>query len=702
MLSATQAFAVGDEFLGDSGVVLRTVDGGQSWDSTILNTSSLDTIFFLDDQRGWAAGNGFYHTVDGGATWIHDGNGGTVADLFFVDAMHGWACANGGYTYRTTDGGLTWTPSVIPDITTLSSIFFQDLLQGWVVNIAGHIYRSSDGGLSWSLAWSAGSYLAEILFFDDQNGWAIGGNTFLRTGDGGVTWQPVAVPPGTWVYDVSFADPLHGYGIGAGSVKTADGGLSWQPMTAASSYQDLAGIDFADPGTGLLVGATGIVGSTVDAGQTWSLLSSGGSGFTHGMDAVDALHAWAAHDGGEILRTVDGGAFWERVYVAGFGKFGEMNDVDFFDVDHGLAVGTENVFSGNTGKVVASNDGGVTWTVQYTRPGAYMEAVEVVDATTAYAVGWVPGPFGQGGFILRTTNGGQTWVEVKPSGAFFDDLHFVDASTGWAVGGDVMKTVDGGLTWVSQFDVGGSCCYVKSVSFADAQNGWFAGWGGIYRTSDGGDTWTHQPAPGAPVNQPLNEIHAVDAQTAWVVGQDGYVARTLDGGATWVQEDFVAGFQYAFESLHFLDADRGWVGGANVFPQGGIYLREGSGGFTCQVDLGMKGHGLLEIGMCGAPLASGGSSTLKATGAAITANKPLFLILSALNSPTYYDQIKWTLIPGPPQVIVPAMLDGASTFELTVAGGGGPFTVYLQAVAVSPLDYSGHATSNALQLDFLP
>ena len=58
---------------------------------------------------------------------------------------------------------------------------------------------------------------------------------------------------------------------------------------------------------------------------------------------MDALHAWAAHDGGEILRTVDGGAFWERVYVAGFGKFGEMNDVDFFDVDHGLAVGSHGL-----------------------------------------------------------------------------------------------------------------------------------------------------------------------------------------------------------------------------------------------------------------------------------------------------------------------------------------------------------------------
>ena len=30
------------------------------------------------------------------------------------------------------------------------------------------------------------------------------------------------------------------------------------------------------------------------------------------------------------------------------------------------------------------------------------------------------------------------------------------------------------------------------------------------------------------------------------------------------------------------------------------------------------------------------------------------------------------------------------------------FTLYLQAVADSPLDYSGHATSNALKLEFLP
>ena len=423
--------------------------------------------------------------------------------------------------------------------------------------------------------------------------------------------------------------------------------------------------------------------------------------FVHGLDAVDSMHAWAALDGNEVLRTVDGGTNWMHSSVPGISGFGQLDDVDFFDANRGWAVGTDNAFTGYTGQIARSVDGGATWAIQHTIPFAIMESIEVVDAMIVYAVGYIPGGSGYG-FLMKTTNGGVTWTDVAGTGAAQEDTSFVDANTGWSVGGGVYRTLDGGATWESQFDVGGSCCYVEGVSFADAQNGWFVGWDDVYHTTDGGNTWTQQFPEGAPENQPIKDVHAINSTTAWIVGQDGYVARTTNGGTTWVQEMFVPGFQYAFEACYFLDMDTGWVGGANVPPQGGIWARDGSEGFVCQTDLGEKGHGMLFMSMCGDPLSPGGVSTLQVQGNPITANKTLFLIFSATNQPTYYEIIKWSLIPGAPHVIVPAVLDGDSSFTANVPGGGGPFTLYLQAVADSPLDYSGHATSNALQLDFLP
>ena len=702
MLSATEAFAVGYNDLagGNEAVVVHTTNRGQTWDFKYLPTDHLVTVCFLDAQRGWAGGNGMFRTQNGGASWVRISSVSYFTDVQFVDPQNGFAGDDNGNFYRSTDGGLSWTSLYMGDPMSLQRLHFLDAQNGWLADSYGKIFRTTDGGLNWTQLNNLGHTLGLLEFFDTQNGWAIGGPGFFRTSDGGVNWTQVSVPAGTWALDAAFSDPLNGVAVGPQSAKTTDGGLSWQTMPRAPAYTDLWSVDFFDANNGMLAGSSGLVEATTDGGATWSFVSSGGKGTTHALDAVDAQHAWAAQDGGEILRTVDGGTVWQRSYGAGLDKYGQVNDIDFIDQNVGWAVAEHGPFSGIVAKIVRSTDGGRTWTVQYERPWSILEGVEVIDAQTAYAVGYDTGPGGIGGFVVKTTNGGLTWnlTSISP---FQDDIEFVDANTGWTVGGGVLKTTDGGQTWVSQFDVGGSCCYVHAVSFADSQNGWFAGWGGIYHTSDGGANWTPQVAPGAPVNQPLYDIHAVSATTAWVVGEDGYAARTQDGGQTWVQENFLAGFQLAFEACHFLDAENGWVGGAVLPPRGGIYARR-NGDYVCQTDLGMNGHGLLRISVCGSPLSTGNSALFQANSTYITANRPMFLFLSLNNNPTYINRIKWSLLPWPPLATLPLFLDGSGSLAFPLPGGNGPFTVYFQAVAISPLDYSGYATSNALQIDVLP
>jgi photosystem II stability/assembly factor-like uncharacterized protein len=114
-VSATAIWAAGGE-----GVLVHTTDSGQSWELKQLDTNSLWALFFLDAERGWAAGNGFFHTTDGGETWTRDNAWGSIYDLHFVDAQRGWACGNGGVTYRTTNGGLSWSFQAVGTITTLS------------------------------------------------------------------------------------------------------------------------------------------------------------------------------------------------------------------------------------------------------------------------------------------------------------------------------------------------------------------------------------------------------------------------------------------------------------------------------------------------------------------------------------------------------------------------------------------------------
>ena len=85
---------------------------------------------------------------------------------------------------------------------------------------------------------------------------------------------------------------------------------------------------------------------------------------------------------------------------------------------------------------------------------------------------------------------GWYWQNPLPQGNHLSGVSFTDANTGTAVGGNgaILRTTDGGITWVSQ--TSGTTENLNGVSFTDANTGTVVGSGGaILRTTDGGDTW---------------------------------------------------------------------------------------------------------------------------------------------------------------------------------------------------------------------
>jgi photosystem II stability/assembly factor-like uncharacterized protein len=169
--------------------------------------------------------------------------------------------------------------------------------------------------------------------------------------------------------------------------------------------------------------------------------------------------------------------------------------------------------------------------------------------------------------IVRTNDGGITWYNVTPSdvteAGFSVDLAVLDNEHVWLQkpdfdnypnSGFLYRTLDGGITWTSApvpFSRGG-------LHFLDANNGWaFADLGAgagsnavaVYQTTDGGVTWnqTYINDPNnanASDSLPLGGIKSgltpLNMQTAWVSGvvySDGavYLYRTDDGGANWSQ-----------------------------------------------------------------------------------------------------------------------------------------------------------------------
>lgn len=159
----------------DPELIYRSDDGGVSWSSVPGSNSSMlpgvVTIFFIDGGTGWAAGGTIMKTTDGGSTWETQLETTTVRRMFFFDAVEGFAVGRASILH-TDDGGTSWNDVSPRDdrIADLRSIYFVDRLHGWVVGrggeemIGGRTFRYSvvlatvDGGVSWNVsrfAWDA-------------------------------------------------------------------------------------------------------------------------------------------------------------------------------------------------------------------------------------------------------------------------------------------------------------------------------------------------------------------------------------------------------------------------------------------------------------------------------------------------------------------------------------------------------------------
>lgn len=110
-----------------------------------------------------------------------------------------------------------------------------------------------------------------------------------------------------------------------------------------------------------------------------------------------------------------------------------------------------------------------------------------------------------------------------------------------------------------------------AVDFANATVGYAVGSGGsIFKTTDGGDTWTQQTSG---TTMALYSVFAIDNSVAWIVGDTGTILSTTDGGANWVTHP-QSGVLTTTDlmTIQFIGTN-GWIGGKG----GQIYLSTDSG-----------------------------------------------------------------------------------------------------------------------------
>ena len=286
---------------------------------------------------------------------LADQTSGTDALLIAAHAVSEdvvWLSGTGGAVVRTTDGGATWTASVVPgaDSLQLRDVHALDAQTAWALSIGtgddSRIYKTTDGGATWRQVFAnpeAEGFFDCLSMWDARRGLAFSDSvegTFLivTTADGGETWTRVpasALPPAS-EGEGGFAASgtcvaVHGTEtawIGTGNaaparvLRTTDGGRTWTAAAtplAAGEAAGVASVAFRDAQHGVAlggdIGAPDVVSEAVaftsDGGRTWT---AGGTlpfaGAAYGGAYVPGTNALLAVGPGGAALSRDDGRTW--------------------------------------------------------------------------------------------------------------------------------------------------------------------------------------------------------------------------------------------------------------------------------------------------------------------------------------------------------------------------------------------------------
>lgn len=303
--------------LAQTGTWARQRAGTMAW---------LHSLFFLDQNRGWAVGSKgtLLQTVDGGNTWKvrSAATGDVIRDIFFIDERNGWIVCEvnayqlktkddpRAYLMKTTDGGERWKRVEIEgfdvDAILVRAVFTRNG-RGWAFGEAGSIYTTHDAGDTWTkLRSPTRRLLLGGMFVDDDRGWIVGaGATIIQTSDGGESWYQSLLPQvekSVRFTATSFIDNRNGWAVGsAGSVyRTVNGGRTWQRQDSTVDV-DLFDVKFVDVLEGWAVGAEGTIIHTTDGGEHWTTERSGTQHPLERVFFTDRNRGWAVGFGGTVV-----------------------------------------------------------------------------------------------------------------------------------------------------------------------------------------------------------------------------------------------------------------------------------------------------------------------------------------------------------------------------------------------------------------
>ncbi len=305
---------------------------------------------------------------------------------------------------------------------------------------------------------------------------------------------------------------------------------NWQ-LQATLTGAVIHDLSFASPSVGYAAAELGQVWKTSDGGKTWKeILNLGSPYYFYGVTALTANDVVISgfYDSssfeGLIRWSHDGGQTWSNDIV--LTSTGWVQRVRFPNTSNGLILDLTGGSSGNTAQY--STDGGAAasdWTtiVDNTDGGWFGLQFSLLSNLHARASGIN---------FCSSPNAGAKWTCGPSVDSVFDgSVFFLNDSYGWVGGGEISPNVEGwvhvttngGKTWTARTLDGP--WPIRQLLFLTPKTGWaaggniYSGVGGIYFSSNGGQTWSVDVTTNAEMDacdkQPVNSGFRV-----WCAGYD--------------------------------------------------------------------------------------------------------------------------------------------------------------------------------------
>lgn len=281
---------------GYSGTLLRTTDGGKSWEAHYMGRNELiRRVHFVDAEYGWAVGHrgSIFHSRDGGKTWeVQKEVPNTfLRDVSFADRNSGWVVGHESTILHTTDGGKTWNLQKLDgyqgrDLPRLHGVYAKNASTAALVGEFGTFAHTQDGGAHWSLVASDSRGTLLSVTASGERYLAVGLDGQIKSifplaaaekrpvarggapaaGDAPMVYQMQSIESGTKEHFLAIAASADGKAVAVGrsvAMKIVDNTVT--PLSAADSvalpFAWLGGVSVLPDGRFWLVGIRGLVAS---------------------------------------------------------------------------------------------------------------------------------------------------------------------------------------------------------------------------------------------------------------------------------------------------------------------------------------------------------------------------------------------------------------------------------------------------------